>query len=127
MEKRRTRGVLLDYCPPCQAVWLDPGELEALHSGHRRSDRELDRQERAENDREREPGVVVLDLCPRCQLRLVPVAVGSVEVDRCEGCGGLFLDSGELPAILRARRRNPVARLRSWLRRRAAPKSPRIR
>ncbi len=31
-------------------------------------------------------------LCPKCQSRMSKAAFQSVEVDRCEGCGGLWFD-----------------------------------
>jgi Zn-finger nucleic acid-binding protein len=100
MEKRRARGVLLDFCPPCHGIWLDGGELEALRAGRARHSEELAEQEQAENEREESRAVTVLGLCPRCQRELMVMTVGGVEVDRCQGCGGMYFDQGELPAIL---------------------------
>jgi uncharacterized protein len=34
--------------------------------------------------------------CPKCQSRLVPVSFGSIEVDRCEGCQGIWFDALEM-------------------------------
>ena len=48
MEKRSERGVLLDHCAPCNAVWLDGGELEALEVGLARSAPDLEVQREAE-------------------------------------------------------------------------------
>lgn len=38
--------------------------------------------------------------CPKCPGALRPQRVGEVEVDRCERCGGLWLDVGELPRLV---------------------------
>ncbi len=37
--------------------------------------------------------------CPRCAHRLRRTTRGSVEVDVCGGCGGVWLDHGELEAL----------------------------
>ncbi len=90
MEKRRARGVLLDYCPSCSAIWLDGGELDALRTGRARSESELAEQEREESGQEQNRGVTVSGLCPRCQREMSAAFFGDVQVDRCEGCGDAF-------------------------------------
>jgi len=114
MERRRERGVLVDFCPPCRGIWLDGGELEALRTGRVRPAEELSAQEQAETEHEASRAVTVLGLCPRCQRELRVVTVGGVEVDRCQGCGGMYFDQGELQAILR---RHSAGRIRKlWTR-----------
>jgi Zn-finger nucleic acid-binding protein len=34
MERRKVEGVQIDVCGGCQAVWMDPGELQQLLSGN---------------------------------------------------------------------------------------------
>jgi Zn-finger nucleic acid-binding protein len=41
--------------------------------------------------------------CPRCKLSLSRERYEEVEVDVCPGCWGMWLDSGELEAILESR------------------------
>lgn len=39
--------------------------------------------------------------CPKCPSRpLSPSAVGSLQVDLCPGCGGVWCDATELPQLL---------------------------
>lgn len=38
--------------------------------------------------------------CPRCGGKLEELQQGSVKVDRCSGCAGIFLEKGELEAIV---------------------------
>ena len=38
--------------------------------------------------------------CPKCQTTLQPQTVAGVDVDRCPNCQGLWLDLGELEALL---------------------------
>jgi len=42
--------------------------------------------------------------CPKCSARLEATLMGPVEIDTCVGCGGVFLDRGELDAITWAER-----------------------
>ncbi len=41
--------------------------------------------------------------CPRCNLPLVRDSYESYEMDLCQGCWGIWLDSGELEGILLSR------------------------
>lgn len=38
-------------------------------------------------------------LCPKCNLEMSPKSFRKVEVDRCFGCGGVWLDKGEMEEI----------------------------
>jgi Zn-finger nucleic acid-binding protein len=42
--------------------------------------------------------------CPKCAARLEATLMGPIEIDCCVGCGGIFLDRGELDAITWAER-----------------------
>ena len=37
--------------------------------------------------------------CPKCDGTLVEVAFENVQIDRCDKCGGVWLDSGELETL----------------------------
>lgn len=39
--------------------------------------------------------------CPKCGMNLVEIDYKSLKVDRCSGCEGVWLDSGELAQIVR--------------------------
>ncbi len=41
--------------------------------------------------------------CPKCGGQLTEVEVEVVKIDRCGGCGGVFLDKGELELLTRGR------------------------
>lgn len=51
--------------------------------------------------------------CPKCSTRLRQATVRGVQVDECPGCGGLWLDKGELEAIAKSENDGWIAR---WLR-----------
>lgn len=39
-------------------------------------------------------------MCPRCHEPLIVVELEGVELDRCDACGGIWLDAGELEQIV---------------------------
>jgi hypothetical protein len=41
----------------------------------------------------------ILITCPKCNSVLDPVRASDVEVDVCSGCGGVWLDRGELEKL----------------------------
>lgn len=46
----------------------------------------------------KEAGAAALQ-CPRCDGRLVEITFEQVQVDRCDKCGGVWLDAGELESL----------------------------
>ncbi|MDH4184401.1 MAG: zf-TFIIB domain-containing protein [Nitrospinota bacterium] len=37
--------------------------------------------------------------CPKCGMQLVEIEYKDIKVDKCTGCGGIWLDPGELEMI----------------------------
>jgi uncharacterized protein len=37
--------------------------------------------------------------CPKCGMQLEEITFGGVRIDKCFGCGGMWLDDGELEII----------------------------
>ena len=66
-------------------------------------DVELLAKRRAELDVQRRVSAVGKLRCPRCGSEMNEVAVEHVKVDRCSGCGGVFLDKGELQILTHAK------------------------
>lgn len=56
------------------------------------------RQKMAEEQQAQQTEVKRLQ-CPRCQSKLTTVAFEGVEIDRCDSCSGVWLDSGELEQL----------------------------
>jgi uncharacterized protein len=54
---------------------------------------------RAELDARREVSTAGKLKCPRCGADMIEVRIDRVKVDRCTGCGGVFLDKGELEIL----------------------------
>ena len=66
-------------------------------------DAELLARRRAELDAQRRSSIAGKIKCPRCGSEMSEVAVEHVKVDRCTGCGGVFLDKGELEILTHAK------------------------
>ncbi len=50
-------------------------------------------------------------VCPKCQGKLESYVFMEIFLDRCQGCGGLWLDHGELEGILKKIPRGPLTSL----------------
>ena len=49
--------------------------------------------------------------CPKCQGDLTSYTFMDIPLDRCQGCGGLWFDPGELDVLLKKASRGPLASL----------------
>lgn len=93
-------GVHVNVCRDgCQGLWFDWHELTRLDEGHEGVGRALE----SAMQSPRAPAAPRGRLqCPRCQIPMhahrYPRAQ-EVDVDECYGCGGFFLDPGELHAV----------------------------
>ncbi len=89
--------VEVDHCVRCRGVWLDRGEL-ALLLGAKESDEEIARLVPAPDVTEAPRD------CPICDkaMEKTRAADSGVVLDRCAKGDGLWLDAGELGAIVKA-------------------------
>jgi len=93
-------GVRVDVCKNgCKGIWFDWQELRRLNEEHEGAGNALEEALKSPrvNDAGREP----LN-CPKCGMAMRAHKYSSakeVSVDECYGCGGFFLDSGELREI----------------------------
>jgi len=87
------RGIELDICDSCNAVWLDSGELTKL------SEIEENRRSAWTIPTNQECPQTTLH-CRRClDTLLVKVAIKSHTLLGCCSCNGLYIDSGTLDSI----------------------------
>ena len=92
--------VRVDVCKNgCKGIWFDWQELIRLDENYEGLGRTLEEALKSPrvNDAGREPLK-----CPKCEIAMRAHKYSSakeVNVDECYGCGGFFLDSGELREI----------------------------
>lgn len=92
VETASLGNIPLDVCPACGGIWFDKGELEALLA--------------------QSQGGAVADLslispkpeglsCPRCNSKMTRGGLVNplLIVDKCEACGGVWLDAHELALV----------------------------
>ena len=101
LKKHQIQDVHLDVCDGgCGGIWFDNFELETVDEPHEHLGKSL-------LDVETDPNVTVdhsdKRACPKCQGIIMQRHFFSikkeVEVDECPGCGGFWLDEGELHRI----------------------------
>lgn len=88
------KKVTIDVCPYCNGSWLDAKELAGITKKSR--DTFVD-------DGAGETLQKSSFKCPRCSGDMVIThytGKKDVEIDKCLGCGGIWLDTDELKAIL---------------------------
>ena len=91
--KRQASGVTIDDCPSCGGCWCDASELGSLDGSVWKNTEEL-AYEQVPTHPKRD--------CPRCALAMTPLSPSEdrrLVVDRCNACGGFWLDGGELDRI----------------------------
>jgi Zn-finger nucleic acid-binding protein len=47
-------------------------------------------------------------VCPKCGAKLKETDLAGVKVDQCGGCGGIFLDKGEVALLIKGRQPNAI-------------------
>ena len=97
MEEQHHGESVLDVCGKCGGQFFDTCEMFGAFGKH--ADPSLwDREETASAVRESKVK------CPRCNkmmlLQDIKDATNKVEIDRCGHCGGIWLDKGEVDAIM---------------------------
>ena len=95
---QQTKGeAVLDVCPTCSGQFFDAGEMFAAFG----INADPSYWDRPETGGVVKPGRIH---CPRChkEMLLQDLAYGgvAVEIDRCPGCQGVWLDQGEVEKIM---------------------------
>jgi uncharacterized protein len=62
---------------------------------------EEEKQRRLAEDEKRKLKELHFMKCPRCGMELIEIDYKGVKVDRCSACDGVWLDAGELEAVLK--------------------------
>ena len=85
-------NIPLDVCPGCSGIWFEKGELEALlkqSQGGAQADLQLIEPKPEGHD------------CPACKVKMSRGGLVNplLLVDKCEACGGIWLDARELTLV----------------------------
>jgi len=86
----------LDWCPACEGLWFDSGEMELVTAQMRGTVDEQVPQRKADTSEKRLK-------CPECNKTMEKRLLGDAQpvvADVCPVCGGLWLDHGELEQIV---------------------------
>lgn len=93
-------GVSVDVCENgCKGIWFDHGELGKLDERNEGAGAALQSALRSPRRSDGNRGVI---RCPKCDIPMHThryARARAVDVDECYGCGGFFLDSGELTEL----------------------------
>ena len=99
MVKKSIGEIEIDFCENgCHGVWFESFELARLDEKNEGCGEELEKiLGTSLNERESSKKIS----CPNCNipLHIHRYRAGSVQIDECYSCGGVFLDSGELKKI----------------------------
>lgn len=95
MVPKMVDDVEVDVCPSCHGLWLDRDEIRQLAE---KSDESLSdlREEVGKGDAEHPARSTVSPPCPACGGKLTLAVLGSIYVEHCGACDGIYLDRGEL-------------------------------
>ncbi len=92
---KQSQNIIIDHCDKCDGYWFDREELNKV----------IDK-----DTFEKELPFLDCDIneadfkCPRCQGDMNTMMLYDIKVDLCLGCGGIWLDEGELHDVQRERR-----------------------
>jgi uncharacterized protein len=99
MVPKNIEEVEVDFCPTCQGIWLDRGEVHQLRAKIDKNIDELATLLGTPSGKDA-AGPMEGRLCPMCQSQLGIASFGQYSVEHCLRCGGMFLDPGELNKMM---------------------------
>jgi len=97
------KKIELDYCPKCQGIWFDAGELELLltaagiNSPQSFLEKMLSSAEVNTSEKQRK--------CPICRRKMKKVDIkegGNIMVDACPSGHGIWFDGGEVGSLIKS-------------------------
>ena len=101
LDRATFEGLEVDLCPRCGGLWLDRGEVTRAA---RLPETEISRLRKLMTESDEPPPLPTESAanCPACDGQLSEVLLGTVHVEYCSSCHGIFLDRGELEEALQA-------------------------
>jgi Zn-finger nucleic acid-binding protein len=121
MRKQRNQRAVIDHCDECDGNFFDEGEMLAMLG------KSADPEVWARDNRMRTPSASDI-ACPRCHARmqLHPLGVNDIDVDieLCAMCGGIWLDGGEVDAVMQIGARQLAQAAKARAKSKASAKAP---
>lgn len=102
MKKILLNGVVVvDYCEGCGSFWLDKHEFEnAINTKH--VDTQLLAKKAKEESMIEKHRIFYDEFCPKCSIGTIHISEkNGIKIDRCNECGGMFFDKGELASCFK--------------------------
>ncbi len=99
LDKSMVGDIEVDLCPKCGGLWLDYGEVAKLAVLPDAEITPLKEMLQGAGGPPPVPSDTKVP-CPVCPGQLKEVVLGSIHVDYCTKCKGMFLDKGELEAAI---------------------------
>lgn len=99
MKELNISGVLIDECTECHGLWFDNLELARLDETYEGDGEALERLLSYPRAYDKNRGAIS---CPRCSMKMHSRCYyykSDITIDECFGCGGVWLDAGELAAV----------------------------
>jgi len=96
LAQKLSSKITYDFCESCGSLWMDSGELNKM-AFKVKGNIESCSIDKAEMQTEKEK------MCPRCERieldEVIFVGYSDIILDRCNNCGGFWLDGGELDLV----------------------------
>jgi Zn-finger nucleic acid-binding protein len=121
LDRSLIGDVEVDLCPSCGGLWLDRGEIDQLAA---QPEEAIEALKAALTEGKPVAQSASVWRCPACPGRLREAMLGPVRVDYCLLCRGIFLDRGELDAVLAAVKGSTVRQLLQLAASMAGPPAP---
>jgi len=105
LKQVKSISAVVDVCPSCRGIWFDSGELADVAKFLSQSDKVSPEKIRLFKHRNVKSVHKLGEedkLCPRCEKKLRKFNYSydsNIILDKCNGCGGIWADSGEVVAI----------------------------
>ncbi len=99
MKEANISGVLIDECLECHGLWFDNLELARLDEIQEGDGEALERLLSYPRTSDSNRGSIN---CPRCSAKMHSRSYyykSDIRIDECYGCGGVWLDAGELEEV----------------------------
>ena len=82
---------------------VKPSEREEEYYARKEFEDKKTREKKKQSDMEIAEKQRLKDLhfmsCPKCGMKLIEINYKGIEVDKCSGCSGIWLDAGEMEAV----------------------------